>query len=181
MKKKIMVLTGSPRKEGNSDALANAFINGAKQAGNEIIKYDIADNRITGCVVCDTCFSKGKACTLDNTFSEFAELVKDVDALVIATPLYWFTYPAQLKAVIDKFYAFEVGEKKLNIKNTMLLTCGELEDEKVFDGLIESYKQLCKLQGWNNRGTLVVPGVLDKGDIQKTNALEKAERLGVEF
>lgn len=158
MKKKIMVLTGSPRKEGNSDALANAFIKGAMQAGNDIVKYDVADNRVNGCVVCDTCFSKGKACTLDSTFSDFADLVEDVDALVIVTPLYWFTFPAQLKAVIDKFYAFILAEKKLNIKDAMLLTCGELEDDKVFDGVIKSYKQICKYHGWYNKGTLVVPG-----------------------
>jgi len=80
---------------------------------------------------------------------------------------------SQLKALIDKFYSFEVGEKSLKIKEAFLLTCGELDDKNVFKGLVESYEQLCKLQGWQNKGTLIVPSVLDIEDIEKTGALEK--------
>jgi multimeric flavodoxin WrbA len=181
MKKKILVISGSPRKDGNSKALAKAFIDGALQSGHDIIEYDIADHNIQGCVVCNSCFSKNRACTFDDVYSKFADLVKDVDALVISTPLYWFSYPAQLKALIDKFYSFEVGQRKLKIKDAFLLTCGELEDERVFSGLVESYSQLCILQGWNNRGTLIVPKVIDKGDIEKTTALKKAIKLGIDF
>jgi len=103
-----MVLTGSPRKNGNSEALANAFIQGSESVGHTIIKYDVSDNPVAGCLACDACFSKGKACVHDETFNTFTKLVQDVDALVISTPLYWFSYPSQLKAVIDKFYAFAI-------------------------------------------------------------------------
>lgn len=181
MKKKIMVITGSPRKGGNSSALAKAFIKGAQESGHEILEYDIADHNIKGCVVCNTCFSENKACTLDDNYSAFAKDISDVDALVISTPLYWFSYPSQLKALIDKFYSFEVGEKSLKIKEAFLLTCGELDDKNVFNGLVESYEQLCKLQGWQNKGTLIVPSVLDIGDIEKTGALEKATTIGKSF
>lgn len=181
MKKKIMVLTGSPRAKGNSEALANAFIKGAEQAGHEIVKYDIRNKNIKGCTACDTCFSQGKACTFDNDFSEFAELVEDVDALIITTPLYWFSFPAQLKAVLDKFYAFLIADKKLNIKETMLLACAEMDNEDVFNGMIETYNKIAEYHKWENRGTLLVTEVYHKEDIQKTSMLEKAKTLGFEF
>jgi len=135
-----MVLTGSPREDGNSATLAEAFINGAKDKGHSIVKFNVSDKKTLGCIACNSCYSKDKACPFDDSFSEFANLLEGVDALVISTPMYWFSFPAQLKSIIDKFYAFEVAEKKLTITESMLLTCGELSSEDVFSGMIESHK-----------------------------------------
>lgn len=181
MKKKVMVLTGSPRAKGNSETLADALISGAQEAGHEIIKYNIRNNTFKGCIACDKCFSQDKACIFDDDFSEFAEVVKDVDALIIATPLYWFTFPAQLKALLDKFYSFIIAEKKLAIKETMLLACAEMDNENVFDGLVETFNKIADYQNWENRGALLVTKVYHKDDILKTSMLEKAKVLGLEL
>ena len=72
MGKNILVLTGSPRKGGNSEKLADAFIAGAQEAGHTVMKYTTADKTIKGCIDCKTCFKKGTACSIPDDFNELA-------------------------------------------------------------------------------------------------------------
>jgi multimeric flavodoxin WrbA len=178
MKKNILVLTGSPRIEGNSDLLADAFIKGANNAGHEVVKCEVGKKNIMGCKACDTCYSKGKPCSFDDDFNSIAPLMEKADVIVFITPLYWFTFPTQLKAVIDKMYSFIIGRKELKIKESMFLVCGEADDESAFQGIISTYQQIACYQKWIDRGHLVVPGVLNKGDILSTKALVLAEEMG---
>lgn len=178
MKKNILVLTGSPRKGGNSDLMADAFIKGAVSIGHEVVKFETATKSINGCKACNTCFSKGVACSFKDDFNELAPLLEKADAIVFVTPLYWYSFPTQIKAAIDKLYAFIIGEKSLKIKESLLLVCGEVKDEKVFDGIVKSYELIANDRKWIDRGKLIVSGVNNKGDIYKTDALEKAEKFG---
>jgi multimeric flavodoxin WrbA len=178
MKKNILVLTGSPRIGGNSDLLADAFIKGANKAGHEVVKCEAGKKNIMGCKACDTCYSKGKPCSFDDDFNSIAPLIEKADAIIFITPLYGFSFSTQLKAVIDKHYSFIIGEKKLNIKESMLLVCGGDDDESVFNGIISTYKQIACYQKWTDRGHLIVPGVLNKGDILSTEYLILAEKMG---
>lgn len=179
MKKNILVLTGSFRKGGNSDLMADAFIEGAAESGHEVIKYETADKHIDGCRACDTCFSKGTACSFQDDFNELAPLLEKADLIVFATPLYWYTFPTKMKAAIDKLYSFIVGKRPLKIKECMLLVCGEDKDEERFDGIVKSYEFIADYEGWKDIGELIIPGVSNKGDIKNTNALERARKLGL--
>ncbi|TWH46753.1 flavodoxin family protein [Sporomusa sp. KB1] len=178
MKKSILVVTGSPRVGGNSDLLADAFIKGAAKAGHEVVKCEAGRKNIMGCKACDTCYSKGKPCSFDDDFNSIAPLMEKADVIVFITPLYWFTFPTQLKALIDKTYSFIIGKKEQNIKESMLLVCGEEKDEAVFDGIITTYERIANYQKWTDRGQLIVPGVLNKGDVLSTNYLVLAEKMG---
>lgn len=178
MKKSVLVLTGSPRVGGNSDVLADAFIKGATKAGHEVVKCEVGRKNIMGCKACDTCYSKGNPCSFDDDFNSIAPLMEKADEIVFITPLYWFTFPTQLKAVIDKMYSFIIGEKELKIKESMLLVCGETDNESEFDGVISTYKLIADYKKWIDRGQLIVPGVLNKGDILSTNYLVLAEEMG---
>ena len=178
MGKNILVLTGSPRIGGNSDLMADAFIKGANEAGHEVVKSEIGRKNIMGCKACDTCYSMGKPCSFDDEFNSIVPLIEKADTIVFITPLYWFSFPTQLKAVIDKIYSFIIGKKKLNIMESMLLVCGETDDESVFEGIISTYNQIASYQEWTNRGHLVVPGVLNKGDILATKYIALAEEMG---
>ena len=181
MPKNILVLTGSPRKGGNSDKLADAFIAGAQQAGHTIVKYATAEKRIRGCIDCKTCFSKGFACSIPDDFNELAPLVEQADVIVFATPLYWFSFPAQLKAAIDKFFSFFIGKRTLKIKECLLLVCGGDKDESNYEGIVTSYKLIARFLSWKDRGIVIVPGLHDTDDILKTDGLKRAEALGKEF
>lgn len=178
MSKKILILTGSPRKGGNSDLLADAFIKGAKAAGHEITKYECGHKNIKPCIACDACYSKEGACVFGDDFNELAPLLEHSDLIVLATPIYWFTFPAQLKTALDKMYALLIGGRQSSIQESILLTCGEGEEQSDFEGLIKTYQRMASYQKWNDTGILVVPAVLEKGDILKTDYLKKAEQMG---
>jgi multimeric flavodoxin WrbA len=178
VKKNILVLVGSPRSGGNSDLLADAFIKGAIEAEHDVVKCEVSKKNIKGCIGCNTCYSKGTPCSFNCDFNDIAPLMEKADVIVFATPLYWFTFPSQLKAVIDKTYSFIIGKKKLNIKESILFVCGEDKNESVFDGIISTYKLICSYQGWADRGQLIAPGVSNKGDILYTDYPAHAEKMG---
>lgn len=181
MKKNILVLTGSPRVGGNSDVLADAFIKGATKAGHEVVKCEAGKKNIMGCKACNACYSKGKPCLFDDDFNSIAPLMEKTDVIVFVTPLYWSTFSAQLKAAIDKMYSFIIGGKELKIKESMLLVCGEADDESQFNGIISTYKLIADYQKWTDRGNLIVPGVSNKGDILSTKYLALAEKMGYDI
>lgn len=179
MKKKILVLTGSPRKNGNSDMLADAFIEGASEMGHEVVKYDAGRKKINGCIACQKCFSKGTACVFKDDFNELALLIEDADTLVITTPLYFYSFTAQIKAAIDKLYSFFIGKRPLKIKECLLIACGETDNLQDFEGLIKSYQITADFLEWKNRGELIVTNVNEKGDVLNTDGQERAKKLGL--
>ncbi len=178
MSKKILVLTGSPRKGGNTDKLADAFAAGAGQSGHIIVRYGTAGKNIKGCMDCRTCFKNGAACSVPDDFNELAPLLEQADMVVFATPMYWFSFPVQLKAAIDKFYAYDTSKRPLKIKECVLLVSGGVKDETKFEGIVKSYKLIAEFLGWQDRGVVIVTGLHDKDDILKTDGLERAESLG---
>ncbi len=98
--------------------------------------------------------------------------------IVFATPLYWYSFPAALKAAIDKLYSFIIGGKECPIQEAMLLACGEVSEEHIFDGLRKSYELILKDRSWTDCGQLIVPNVNKKRDILQTDFLEKAGKMG---
>ena len=174
MKKNILIVTGSPRKGGNSDLLADAFKEGAIAAGHTADIFAAGRKQINGCIACDTCFSKGSACSFDDGFNELAPMLEKADALVLAVPLYWLTFPAQIKAAIDKLYSFSLAGKPLKIKECALFVCAETDDDTDFEGIIRTHQLICSYKGWKDLGCLTVKEVNGKGDILKTDALERA-------
>jgi len=178
MGKNILLLTGSPRKGGNSDLMADAFMEGAVESGNTVVKFETAFTDINGCTACNACYSNGNACVFDDDFNDLAPQLEEADIVVFCTPLYWYSFPAQLKAAIDKMYSFIVGNRQPKIKECYLLVCGEEGDEKGFDGIVKSYELILTYMKWTSKGILLVPGVIEKGDIKKTKALEKAKEMG---
>lgn len=179
--KKILVLTGSPRKNGNSDMMAEAFIKGAEAAGNEILKVSTGNKDIKGCKACNTCFSHGKACSFQDDFNELAPRFEEADALVIATPIYYYSFPSELKAAIDKLYAYAISGRELKIKECLLLVCGETDKESDFEGIIKSYELIAAFEQWQDRGHVVATSVNNPGDIAKTGILADIEQLGIKF
>ena len=178
MSKNVLVLTGSPRRGGNSDLLADALIKGAQAAGHTVTKYTTADKRIAGCRACRGCYTMGRACVIDDDFNALAPLVEQADVLVFATPLYWFSVPAQLKAAIDRFYALDNTGRLAHIRESALLACAATTDMPDFDGLVRAYQNLCGYKKWTDRGVLLAPGVEEKGDVAKTDLPARAEALG---
>lgn len=180
MTKNILVLTGSPRKNGNSEMLADAFIEGAKSAGHTVSKFQAGMKNIRGCIACDACWSKGRACSIDDDFRELEPMLERADVLVLVSPLYWFGITAQIKAAIDKMYAY--GSKNcthpLKIKESALIMCGETDVMNDFAGAMSTYQNMIDYVKWKDVGGMVVPCVNRKGDVIETGALDGARDLG---
>lgn len=181
MEKTVLVLTSSPRKDGNSDLMAAEFIQGAKEAGHQILRFDAARKKVNGCRACQKCYTNGSACVFNDDFNEFAALAEQADTLVICTPLYWFNFPSQIKAVMDKWYSFMVAEKELRIKEVMLLACGETDRLEDFDGMVKTYQSINDYMKWKDAGVLLALNVNQKGDILKTDYLEQVHKMGREL
>jgi multimeric flavodoxin WrbA len=180
IKKNVLVLTGSPRKNGNSDRMAEAFIRGAVTAGHDVIKFETAAKKIGGCKGCKKCWSKDRPCVNRDDFDLLSPLLEGADVLVFCTPLYWFTFSAPLKAAIERIYAYlrDNRQRSLKIKESFLFVCGADSQLKIFDGIIATYKEIVSFLKWTDRGILAIPKVSEVGDIEHTDALIKAEELG---
>lgn len=101
MSKKIVVITGSLRKNGNSFAMTDAFIKAAESKGHTIARFDAALRNVGGCHACETCFQTGKACSFNDDFNTIAPAILEADAVVFTTPVYWYSLPAQIKGVLN--------------------------------------------------------------------------------
>ena len=177
MSKKIVVITGSPRKSGNSFAMTDAFIKAAEGKGHTVTRFDAAMKKVSGCRACETCYSTGKACTFDDDFNTLAPDILEADVIVFTMPVYWYSIPAQIKGVIDRIFSLVVGGKDIAGKECALITCCEEDDMSVMDGVRIPIERMCALNKWKMVGEVLIPGVLNTGDIEKTDGCKKAAAL----
>lgn len=174
---KIVVITGSPRKNGNSFAMTDAFIKEAEQKGHTVSRFDAAFLKIGGCHACMTCYKTGKACSFDDDFNLIAPAILEADAVVFTMPVYWYSIPAQIKGVIDRLFSLVVGGKDIADKKCALITCCEEDDMTVMDGVRIPIRRSAALLKWDIVGEVAVPGVLNVGDIDKTDGCRQAAEL----
>lgn len=139
MKKKIVILTGSPRKHGNTAILAEALTEALEAGQNEVIRFDTAFMNIGGCRACGGCYSGGQPCVFDaDDFNRIASEIEVADGLIFVTPVFWYSLPSHIKAVIDRFYAFWVGKRLFAGKKCALVSCCADKLIETFDGLVYS-------------------------------------------
>lgn len=177
MSKKILVITGSPRKNGNSFKMTDAFIKAAEAKGHQVTRFDAAFMHFNGCHCCMTCFSQGRPCTFDDDFNKIAPVLQAADVVVFTMPVYWYTIPSQIKGAIDKLFSFLVGGKDIAGKEWALIACCEEHDKTVLDGVRIPLERSAALLKWNKIGEVLVPGVLNVGDIDKTDGCSQAAAL----
>ena len=178
---KITVITGSPRRNGNTFAMVDAFIKAAEAKGHEVVRFDAAMMHIGGCHACMTCFKTGKACSFEDDFNIIAPHILDADAIVYAMPLYWYSIPAQIKGVIDRVFSFYVAEKPIQGKKMGLICCCEEDDVTMLDGIRIPMERTAALLKWDIVGEVLVPGVYEAGAIAKTDGCSRAAALAEMF
>lgn len=181
MKKKIVVITGSPRKRGNSFAMTDAFISAAEAKGHEVVRFDAAMMQVGGCRACDTCFKNGKPCSFDDDFNKIAPFIEAADGIVFTMPVYWYTMPAQIKAVIDRMCCFSTGGKDLSGKSCALITCCADDDMSSMDGVRFAYERSIEFLEWNSVGEVLMPSLCDVGDVANSDGCQRAAALAQAF
>ena len=103
---RIVTLLGSPRRAGNSAALAERIAEGAKEAGAEVESFYLHEMKIAPCNACEACHRPGSdGCIIQDDMQKIYAALRTADAVVFASPIYWFTVSAQMKAAMDRCYA----------------------------------------------------------------------------
>ena len=175
----ILILSGSPRKGGNTDLLVEAFVKGASQK-HHVEVMSVLDYKVNPCMGCNACFkSKDNTCAQKDDMAIIYEKMSQADMLVIASPVYFYGLSAQLKAVIDRFH--NPIRDTFHIKKTALLLVGAASLPELFDGILAQYRLCLNFFKLENAGRVLVRGVKDKGDIRNTGALHEAFELGLKL
>ncbi len=180
MGKNVLVILGSPRKNGNSEVLASAFIKGARAKGHTVNVFESAVKTVQGCRACRACWTNGQACVFEDGFRELAPMAAEADVLVLVSPLYWYGFSAQMKAAVDKFYSFMVpqAQQKLKFTEAVLLMTAEDDRPEAFTGPVGTYKEICNYLNLVDRGMVTVGSVNEVGAIEGNPLLQKAEEIG---
>ena len=175
---RILVLSGSPRRDGNTDRLAASFVKGASPA-NEVEVIRVCDYDIHPCIGCNTCFAReGNRCFRDDDMTLVYDKLSRADAVIIASPVYFYGISAQLKAVIDRLHT--PMRNGFSIKKLGLILVGAAELPELFDSILTQYRLILHFFHIEDGGTVLVRGAREKGVVGE-EALEEARRMGENF
>lgn len=172
-----VILTGSPRKNGNSAAMADMVTAELVKHGIDVMRFDTAFMNIEGCRDCRRCYTDGKPCVADDDFAQIAVALEEAEGVIIATPLYWYSFPAQLKAVIDKFVALYGSKRLFSGKKCILLACCGDAEPDIFDGMVFAYRKTVELMQGENAGEILVSGIYPPGTVRDTDAEKQIHAL----
>lgn len=176
MSKKVLVLSGSPRKGANSDTLCDQFIKGAKEAGHNVEKIFVAEKKIEYCNACYYCQRSGGFCAKKDDMTIILDKIVSADVIVMASPVYFYSINAQMKALIDRCVA-----KWLDIKNKefyYIMTAAE-NSPSVTDCALECFRGFAAcLEGSQERGVISGAGVYEAEDIRSTDYMNQAYEMG---
>lgn len=173
----IAVLVGSMRRNGNTQALARRFAEGAGR-DNEVEIVSVSDFVVNPCTGCNYCYgSEGNRCRQDDGMSEIYAKLAEADVIVVASPVYFYGISASLKAVVDRLHT--PMRKTFRVKGLSLLLVGATELPDLFDSIIAQYELVLRFFGLEDLGRVLVGGVKDEGDIEGSKALDEAYELGL--
>ena len=172
----IVILVGSMRKGGNTDLLARRFAEGALEH-NSVEIISVADNKVAPCIGCNTCFTREGNTCCNRDMDAIYEKLRGADALVIASPVYFYGISAELKAIIDRLHT--PMRNTFAIRKIALLLVGAAELPNLFDPILMQYQMLLDFFHLQDCGKVLVRGVKDKGDIIGRPEMEQAYQLGL--
>lgn len=178
MNKKIVVLNGSPRKNGNTATLINSFKKGAEESGNTVTTFFLDKMNIHGC---KGCLKGGRKpeypCVQKDDMDTIYPVYKEADIVVLASPLYYWNWSGQLKITFDRLYAIEECDPNYDniCKESIMLIAAA---EHNFDEILDYYHNLIKYIHWTNLGEVCAGGVMQINDIIGHSALLQAYELG---
>jgi len=175
--KKVLIISASPRKDGNSDLLAQAFAKGAKEAGNEVTTVRLAEKKINYCLACYYCADHNGHCIQKDDAEAIVNQMKEADVIVFATPTYFYSMAGQLKVFIDR-----TVKDYLSIKDKTfyyLITSWDPEPKHI-EKVVESIRgfTLDCCEGAIEGGILLATNVTKKGEIVSSDYLQKAQKMG---
>jgi multimeric flavodoxin WrbA len=174
--KKVLIISTSPRKGGNSDMLADQFAKGAAEAGNDVEKISLADKNIGFCRGCLAC-QKMKRCVIRDDADAIEQKMEQADVLVFATPIYYYEMCGQMKTMLDRGNPLYVADYKFT--DVYFIATAAEDGDHVWSRAVSG------LEGWiecferaHLSGVVFGGGVGDVGEIKNSTAMKKAYETG---
>lgn len=174
--KNILIISSSPRKNGNSQMLCEQFKRGAEEKGHMVTLVRLMEKIIGFCRACDGCMRNGGTCVLNDDMAEILKLFQEADVIVLATPVYFYGISAQMKTFIDRTYPIwqHLGKKEVYY----IISAGLGEDiiERSLgdlDGFVEH------LEEYRIAGRIYATDVMEAGLVKNLGVFEKAYQMGV--
>lgn len=175
MSKNVLIISSSPRKGGNSDILCDQFAKGALEVGHKVEKIRVAEKNIGYCRACYACKNSGK-CVINDDMAEVLQKMIDADVIVLASPVYFYSVDAQLKALIDRTVA-----RWLEVKNKefyYIVTAAD-EEKASAETTLACFRGYADcVEGAKEMGVIYGMGAYEKGDINNHPAKIQAYDMG---
>lgn len=183
---KVLALLGSPRKGGNTEALLNAALEGARSAGASVENLWLKDVKVSPCIGCGACERTG-SCAVQDDMQDLYKRIEQADRLILASPIYYYSISAWAKAVIDRFQQFwarkHVLEQPVREEGRdrwgAFIAVGATKGKRLFEGAILTVRYCFADAGFKYAGHVLIRGMADPGDVQKhPEHLTAAHELG---
>ncbi|MDD2648242.1 MAG: flavodoxin family protein [Eubacteriales bacterium] len=176
----IALLIGSPRRGGNTETLALSFSEGALSAGNTVDAIYASELDIRPCRGCNYCYrSEGNKCALCDDMPRVYERLMSADVIAVASPVYFYSLPSPLKALIDRLHS--PIRNSFRVRRLCLLSVCADSRQSVFDSIITMYKSVLGYFSLEDGGIVTAPSVKDKGDILGRGEIAAARKVGEEI
>lgn len=176
MSKKVLILSGSPRKGGNSDLLCDEFLRGAVDAGNQVEKVFLREQKIGYCTACYYCSDHAGVCAIKDDMAQILAKMHESDVIVMASPVYFYSVDGQIKTLIDRCVAQWTQLK--NKEFYYIMTAAE-ETDTVMDCTLECFRgfAVC-LDNAREMGVIYGKGVDKLGEVKNTPIMHEAYDMG---
>lgn len=172
----ILILSGSPRPDGNTRLLVDAFVQGIGNR-HDVEIVNVCDYNINPCSGCNACFADEKHnCVQNDDMQLVYRKAMNADLLVVASPVFFYGISAQLKATIDRFH--NPIRDTFRISKMMLFAVGAASLPELFDSIAKQYELCINFFHLEDAGRILVRGMKAKGDIRNSGTLEEAYQLG---
>lgn len=187
--KEILVIQSSGKANGNTAQLVNSFIKGAQEKGHSVEVISLVKNEVKPCLGCNACRYE-KPCIQKDSFNELVPKIKEADCLVFASPLYFWSMSARIKAFIERFYCIAIKDEnppfgrheKYPVKDCALLMTAADNNFWTFEQAVSYYQYVfINYIGFHDKGMLLAGGcghTDGKPQIDKTNHLKEAYEFG---
>ena len=176
MTKKVLILSSSPRRGGNSDTLCDEFMRGAIESGNEAEKVFLRDKTIHYCTGCSTCSLHEKPCPQKDDAAEIIEKMVAADVIVMATPVYFYTMSAQMKTLIDRCCGLYTEMKN---KEFYFIIAAAENDKGMMERTIDGFRGFLDcLENPQEKGVIYGIGAWKVGEIKDTPYMQEAYEMG---
>ena len=176
MRKKVLILSGSPRRGGNSDLLCDEFLKGALAAGHDAEKIFLRAKKIAPCSACYYCKEHGGKCAIADDMGVILDKMQAADVIVMASPVYFYSVSAQMKALIDRCVARWTA---ISGKEFYYIMTAAEDSDTVMDCTLACFRGFADcMTDAREGGVLEAKGVYEAGAVRATPYMQQAYEMG---